>query len=234
MNQPALASPLVRAAVAGPRPRTVAPEILDALDPADPAARASRRDLRWFNRLLGTRRWFLRQLRRHDIAPGTPLLEIGAGDGHLARSLHRAGYRVDALDRAPAPPGWPRSRRWHCRDVFQFTEWAAYPVVLVNLLLHHFEVPALQRLGRAFGDHSRLLLASETHRSRRAFTGFALACAVLRAHPVSRHDGAASIAAGFRDDELPRALGLAPARWHCRTSASWRGASRLVAVHRLP
>ena len=80
--------------------RVVAPEILDRLAPDDPAARASRRDLRWFNRLLGTPRWFLRQLRAHGISRSTPILEIGAGEGRLARALQRAGYRVDALDRA--------------------------------------------------------------------------------------------------------------------------------------
>ena len=79
---------------------------------------------------------------------------------------------------------------------------------------------------------ARMIVACEPLRLHRTARLFALICPCIRAHPVTRHDGRVSIAAGFRHDELPRLLGLDPAVWHWRVSATWRGASRLVAVKR--
>ena len=54
-----------------------------------------------------------------------------------------------------------------------------------------------------------------------------LLSALLRFSPVTRHDLLISIRAGFRGDELPRALGLAG--WTTAVSLTALGAYRLVA-----
>jgi hypothetical protein len=46
------------------------------------------------------------------------------------------------------------------------------------------------------------------------------------------HDAHVSIAAGFRDDELPQHLGLDPAAWNISVKYTTRGVCQLVAIRR--
>lgn len=98
-------------------PRRVQPETLDFLDPDDPQAQGSRRDLRRIHRFMGTRsivRRVLVEMARKagwqaSSSPSRPLrlLELGAGDGSLllgvARSLapHWPAVELTLLDRQP-------------------------------------------------------------------------------------------------------------------------------------
>ena len=202
--------------------RTVTREILDHLPAADPAAQASRRDLRVLNRVMGSPRWFQRTLCQH-LRQGERVLELGAGDGHLA-SLAPAGVVWDAVDRDERPAGW-RGREWHRQDLRAFSAWSEYDVLVGNLIFHHLTQTELQLVG-AHCRHLRLILACEPHRSWGARLGFALLCPIIGANAVTRHDGRVSIAAGFRGSELPQALGLAHWRWQIRGSG--RGTQRLV------
>jgi hypothetical protein len=212
-------------------PRQLVPELLDALPVADPAAVHSRRDLRRINTLMGNTRWFQRILPRH-LSPDDRTLELGAGTGDLAQTLAGRGLCVDALDRCPPPSAWPRVRSWHEADALTFAGYSAYPAVVGNLIFHHFSPEELARLGATLNRTARLIVASEPARYRCFQFLFALVAPLIGANQVTRHDAHVSIAAGFRGDELPRALGLDPAIWDLRTSVSIFGAYRLVARRR--
>jgi len=73
--------------------RRVQPELLDSLPPDHPDALHNRRDLRFFNAVMGNFRWFARTLREH-LRPGDRLLELGAGEGDLGKRLGRDDLRV--------------------------------------------------------------------------------------------------------------------------------------------
>lgn len=210
--------------------RLVGAEILDGLPHDSPAARASRRDLRTLNGLMGSHAWFDRVLRRH-LRAHENILEVGAGTGDLGRSLRAVAPGIAGLDLIRRPVAWPPTASWFEIDVFAFAGWAGFPVVIGNLFFHHFRGEQLARLGARL-HHARVIVASEPLRLNRTARLFSLLCPIIGAHPVTRHDGRVSIAAGFRDDELPRLLGLDPTIWNWRVAATWRGASRLVAVRR--
>ena len=55
---------------------------------------------------------------------------------------------------------------------------------------------------------------------------------LLGANHVSLHDAHVSIAAGFRGDELPRALGLAATEWEIGCETTVLGVYRMIAVRR--
>lgn len=211
------------------RERVCAPELLDVLPATSGEARASRRELARLNALMGNLRWFEQQL------PGSPAkpraLELGAGDGLLARRLLPI-LHVDALDRSPRPRSFPSLHAWHEEDARTFRGWTDYPIVLGNLVWHHFTDGELRRLGAAFAPHAELLLANEPHRSPWARWLFRTTTKLLRFSLVTRHDGAVSIAAGFRGDELPHLLGLSPRHWRWRATITARGAYRLRAERR--
>ena len=213
-------------------PRILSPELLDSLPPDSPEAIASRRDLVRLNRFMGTQNWFAQTV--PPLArPGERALELGAGDGSLALALGQACLPTDALDRVPAPATWPASARWHVSDLRTFPAWADYAVVLGNLILHHFEDGELAALGGRLERHARVLVFNEPVRHWRCRLLWAVGSRLGGASPVTRHDGRVSIAAGFRADELPRALRLDPARWDCRVSIRLgTGTYRLVAIRR--
>ncbi len=214
-----------------PPARRVEPELLDSLAEEAPASRASRRDLRRINRLLGTAGWCARVLgaRRR---PGEGTLEIGAGGGELAPCLMGDDVLLAGLDRSRRPANWPESALWFQTDVLQFAGWAGFPVVVANLFLHHFERRDLAALGHQLGRHARLIVVSEPLRVQRTRRLFDLVCPLLRAHAVTRHDGRVSIAAGFRGAELPGLLALDPQLWRWETAETWTGSSRLIAERR--
>ena len=212
--------------------RILQPELLDGLPPDDPAALHNRRDLRLTNRAMGNFRWFERVL-LPLVRPGERVLELGAGTGELGLRLHRRRLALDGLDRWPRPAAWPTARAWHQADAEHFPGYADYPVVIGNLILHQFPDSALAALGAKLRASARVIVACEPARRRVSQLLFATIAPLLGANHISLHDARVSIAAGFRGDELPRALGLKAAAWDCHVTTTILGAYRLVAVRRL-
>lgn len=212
--------------------RRLEPELLDSLPPESPEAIHSRRDLRLVNRAMGNAPWFEKTLARY-ARPGERVIELGSGTGELAARLRTAApVRVDGIDRIPPPPDWPAHARWHQADIQTFTGWAAYEVVVGNLILHHFDDDALRALGAAIRPHARLLIFSEPTRKRLNQFFWSCVAPLCGANHVTRHDGRVSIAAGFLDGELPRTLGLDPAAWSWEITQTRVGAHRLLAIRR--
>lgn len=212
-------------------PRTLEAELLDTLPLESPDARRSRRDLLRINQVMGNHAWFERVVPAL-AEPDETALELGAGDGLLALRLRAVGVPTDALDRFPAPRCWPATARWHAADLRGFEWWTGYPVVLGNLVLHHLDDAELAALGARLDRHARVLVFNEPLRSARARLLWAVGAPLGGACAVTRHDGRLSIDAGFRGDELARALRLAPARWDWRAEETFLGACRFVAVRR--
>jgi SAM-dependent methyltransferase len=211
--------------------RILEPEILDSLPPGHPDALHNRRDLRITNQIAGNFRWFARTLPRL-VGPREAVLELGAGTGELGHRLARAGFAVDGLDLWPRPADWPAARAWHVADLRAFEGYAPYPAIVGNLIFHQFAAADLAALGEKLRAKARVILACEPHRQRRSQFLFRTFGPLLGANYVSLHDARVSIAAGFRDDELPRALGLEAPEWDVRCSVSWLGSYRMIAVRR--
>lgn len=214
--------------------RVLQPEVLDTLSPEHPDALHSRRDLRLTNGIMGNHRWLARTL-GSLMSAGDRALEIGAGTGEFGRRLAARGIAVDGLDLCSRPADWPEGRAWHAADLRSFDGYGRYEVVFGNLVFHHLEDRELAAFGQilARGKRLRAIVACEPMRRRLSQKTFALLGPLLGANHVTLHDAHVSIAAGFIDDELPRALGLAPDEWDCRCRTTVLGAYQMLATRRL-
>lgn len=211
--------------------RTLQPELLDSLPPDHPDARRSRRDLVLINRIMGNHRWIARTLPAL-VRPGERVLELGAGTGELGQRLARHGTISDGLDLVPRPDAVPPSAQWHQSDLLTFSSYARYPVIVGNLILHHFSDDQLRQLGARLRESARLIVVCEPWRDRRCQMLFKLLAPLFGANHVTRHDAIVSIAAGFRGGELPERLGLDDGNWDYRCHTVALGAYRMVAIRR--
>lgn len=206
--------------------RVVQPEILDELPADDPAARASRVDLRRINFLMGNERWIMRRVRRLSAEAREGIVEWGAGSGELLAKLVALGPAT-GVDRVERPARLPETVSWCRADVFHAE--ARGGVLVTNLFLHHFEGEALRRLGERM-EHFGAVVVVEPWRSRLALAlGGGMLPFVSR---VTRHDMPVSIRAGFRRGELARLLGLEREAWEISESVDFRGGLRWCARRR--
>lgn len=206
--------------------RRVEPEILDGLAADDPAAQASRSDLRRIHFLMGNERWISSRATGWAEVAARGIVEWGAGGGELLARLARLGPAM-GVDRVARPAGLAAEIGWRQADLMEVEVTGG--LLVCNLVLHHFEDAALRELGRRMSGFERVV-AVEPWRSRLAL-GWSAGM-----HPwvsaVTRHDMPASIWAGFRPGELAAALGLAPERWRIAERVDWRGGLRWVACRR--
>ncbi len=213
--------------------RDVQPELLETLPHDHPDALRSRQDLLLVNAVMGNHRWIARMI-RHHAAPGWQITEIGAGDGALPMQLAKKGLcrtaDLHAFDLAPRPATWPADAAWTQGDLFA-RQLPASQVLLANLFLHHFQPDQLRTLGARISPETRLVLAAEPARYRiHTILGRAL-CVLARFHPVTRYDMQVSIRAGFRQHELPEALGLDNG-WEITVQETLLGGYRMMARRR--
>lgn len=207
--------------------RLLVPELLDSMDPSDPRAIRSRRDLRLINLFLGNERWIANQCRQHARQVGG-ITELGAGDGRLSKRLHRAlpHATVTGLDYRDRPACLPSLIAWIEGDFLETLEDSAGDACVGNLILHHFDSEGLRILGSRLRRFS-LLVFCEPLRKRLPMTLARMALPF--AGEVTRHDMPASIRAGFHRGELPSLLGLDPTLWNVEEKESGRGSLRLIA-----
>jgi hypothetical protein len=210
--------------------RVIIPEILDSLNPADPRAIRSRRDLRLIDLYLGNSRWIVRQLKK-QTPPPAQIIEIGAGEGDLCRKVQASlpSSAVTGLDLIQRPTNLPVSIQWIGGDFFQTLPNIDADACIGSLILHHFSNEALHELGARLQSF-RSLTFCEPLRSRLPLFLSKLSAAFMS--EVTRHDMPASIRAGFLPGELPALLGLDSKKWSVRESSHWRGALRLAAWRR--
>ena len=204
--------------------RRVEPEILDTLATDDPEAIRSRRDLRVINFIMGNRRWIMAQIRQRRDLAASGIVELGAGRGDLLVKLAQFGPAT-GIDLTPRPTTLSSDIRWIEGDVLNQVGRVSGGVLVANLFLHHFEPPALRRLGE-LAQAFKMLIFCEPHRHEHALWK------ADRLNPLvgktTRHDMPVSIRAGFEPGELAELMGLTGGKWNVSERTTWRGGQRVL------
>jgi len=199
--------------------RVLTPEWIDLLPADDPRIVRSRRDILRLNRINHSDALMARLLRRvaGNQSPRT-LTDLGSGDGlfvlHVARrlALHWREVNVRLVDTQPSVTpetlsafnklGW--SADIVKADVSAATDWSRNGerhLYTANLFLHHFSNEQLREVFQRVAEHAHSFVAVEPTRGRpQHFVSrwlWLFGCGA-----ATRHDGPASVRAGFRDQEL--------------------------------
>lgn len=179
--------------------RIVEPEILDDLDPANPDAVRSRRDLRLINRFMQGQGWIVKKVLAMPNV--SKVVELGAGDGALSNRLksRMPECEVVAIDVIGRPETARPDIDWQQLDVMDYAGFDAGTVVVANLFMHHFTDEELGQLGEKF-RHVRSLVFAEPHRVSSALWLGRLIFPVV--NHVTRNDMMVSIRAGFVRGEM--------------------------------
>lgn len=210
--------------------RSIEPELLDLLPPDDPEAIRTREQMLWVNAVMGNHRWIERMMRRHGKVDWD-VSELGAGDGTLSLRLLRAGLcreeGLHAIDLAPRPRHWPAASVWTCGNVLHHP-LPGSRIVIANLFLHHLTDEQLGVLGSRLSVSTRLIVAVDPARLWIHRVTGRLFAALVGLNRVHCHDMRVSIRAGFRGDELQRALGL-DSEWEVHARLHPLGGYRFLA-----
>lgn len=207
--------------------RVLTPEILDSLDPCDPRAIRSRRDLVFIDAFMGNSRWITESVARSSSARDG-IVEIGAGEGRLCERLHQAlpDCEITGLDLIPKPQNLSNRIHWVAGDFLKTLETVRGEVCVGSLVLHHFSNDVLRELGQRLTRFSFLVFA-EPLRSPAPLAASALVSPLVG--EVTRHDMPASIRAGFLPGELAPTLALDPKLWTIREASTFMGSLRFTA-----
>lgn len=204
--------------VARVKPRLVRPELLDDMDPNDPAASHSRADLRRLNWLMANAHWIDRALRREKVQ-ARAVAELGAGDGtfllSVVRKLKKRGVQIEkavALDRQSIVSQETRAGFAALGCAFESAQADVFDankslpktdIIICNLFLHHFVDDQLRQLFARIEENCDCFVACETRRYRAApYTTPLLG--LIGCNYVTRHDAKLSVEAGFWDGELTK------------------------------
>jgi len=220
--------------------RRATPEFLD--DPStDPAALTTSGDeIANCNRLFGGTRALLAELAPlwTSLRPSAMMLDVGCGVGDLPAAARRqaAGHgvtlRTVGLDRRHvlAAKAVLRIDSGVVGDAFAlpFPDHSV-DIVTACQVLHHFAENEIVALAREMNRVARRrVIVSDLRRSWLAAGGLWAASWPLRFHPITRHDGVASVLKGFEPGELRALLARATAqdvavtrRPAFRVTASW-------------
>ncbi len=227
--------------------RRVCPELLDELDPDDPRAQRSRRDLKRVHRAMGSLtilRQSVSQLRL--AAPPMSIMELGAGDGTLLLRLAGVmkprwkGVALTLLDRHRVVDLKTleayRRIAWNvnvvCEDALL---WATEPMTkrydlcIASLFLHHFKEPDLRVLLAGVAARTEAFIASEPRRDHFANFGSHLV-GLLGTNAVTREDAKKSVAAGFAEDEISSAWPKDEETWWVREFSAFPFSHCFLAV----
>jgi SAM-dependent methyltransferase len=212
--------------------RILTPELLDSLDPTDPRAIRSRRDLVFIDAFMGNSRWIRDSVARSSFS-GDGVVELGAGDGRLCERFYQVLHdaEITGLDLIPRPQNLSAGIRWVPGDFFKSLDSVRAGVCAGSLVLHHFPDEALRELGRRLARFSFLVFA-EPLRSPLPLAASALVFPLVG--EVTRHDMPASIRAGFLPGEIAEALHLDPKLWTIREVTTLTGSLRFTASKRRP
>jgi SAM-dependent methyltransferase len=236
-----------------PASRIVLPELLDELEPSDPRASRSRRDLRRVHRAMGSLSIMKSAIRDLRLAAAPRrVLELGAGDGSLMLRLAQAmkppwrDVSLTLLDRHDLVSAETREAYdalgWQLTVLRQDAlEWSVghppehFDLCVTCLFLHHFAADTLPILMRAVAMNADAFVACEPRRNVLARIGSKL-IGLLGTNRVTQEDAVKSVAAGFSAQELTAVWPASNEGWdlkeyaalpftHCFTAA--RSRSRL-------
>jgi 2-polyprenyl-3-methyl-5-hydroxy-6-metoxy-1,4-benzoquinol methylase len=184
--------------------RLILPELLDSLRPEE--AGASLGDLIRINRRWGGHSTLRKLLAETVPAAGRfSVLDVGAASGDMAACIRQsyAGAEVTSLDYVKSHLDGATGAKIVADAFWLPFRPGSFDYVFCSLFLHHFTDEEVVDLLRGFGEVARkAVLVIDLERNPIPYYFIAWSRPLLGWDPVTVHDGAISVEAAFRREEL--------------------------------
>jgi len=184
--------------------RLILPELLDSLRPEE--AGASLGDLIRINRRWGGHSTLRKLLAETVPAAGSfSVLDVGAASGDMAACIRQsyAGAEVTSLDYVKSHLDGATGAKIVADAFWLPFRPGSFDYVFCSLFLHHFTDEEVVDLLRGFGEVARkAVLVIDLERNPIPYYFIAWSRPLLGWDPVTVHDGAISVEAAFRREEL--------------------------------
>lgn len=219
------------------------PEQIDEPDQPFADIAQSMGDVALSNRLLGGTQTVLYHVARllRGVPQGTPIrvLDIATGSGDIPCALIGWGRRrgleltVVGVDALPAMLKLAKTR--HCGVSLVQADALNLPfpprsfdIALCALAFHHFGFENSARVLRTMDRlTTRGLVVSDLRRDQPSLWGVTAGLALMRSHPLTRHDGPASVRRAFTPREYAKMVALSGAQ-NVRIHSHWYARMALV------
>lgn len=160
---------------------------------------------------------------KHRVGPvHLRILDVGFGDGDMLRAIARWAAKrhvtVDLVGIDLNPNSAPTARAATPADMTidyrtgDYMDLAGehWDIILSSLVAHHMTRDQLVAFLAFMEQHARAgWFINDLHRHGFAYMGYPLLAALMRWHPIVRHDGRLSIARSYRPAEWPPLLAAA-------------------------
>lgn len=147
------------------------------------------------------------------------ILDVGFGDGDMLRAIHAwgasrhvdltlVGIDLNARSADAARQSTPNNFNIDYRTG-DYADLASehWDVIISSLVAHHMTPEQLIAFIRFMDAQAKAgWFINDLHRHGFAYFGFPLLAAIMRWHPIVRHDGQLSIARSYRPNEWPAIL----------------------------
>lgn len=213
--------------------RTTTPELMDEDSLAPVTYAAVLADLARVNTVTRARPPTLAWLARASAGlDAFSLIDIGFGHGDMLRAVARWASRHAKrasllgydLNPKSAPVALAASSGLPIRFITGNADEAEAPdFIISSLVAHHMSDPELVEFLRWMDRTAkRGWLINDLHRHAIAYHGYRALSALMRVHPIVRHDGALSVRRSFTGAEWRRLLGAAGVTGHIRWHLPFR------------
>jgi len=148
------------------------------------------------------------------------IVDVGFGAGDMLRAIEsmcaRKGYRARliGIDLNPRSEPFAKAQgasafaiEYRTGDLYDWPDGEPIDLVISSQVTHHMSDAEIRHFLEWMEGRARLgWFINDLHRHWFAYHGFRLLCALMRWHPMVRHDGAISVSRSFTRDDWERLL----------------------------
>lgn len=217
--------------------RHIVPEIIDDFNMQGNEMEQNLEEIEWINKNLGgtkTSAMPILSYIQKNLGKKINVVDVGCGSGDTLKYIHssvnnRGNVELTGIDANENIIQFAHTKHFlhsnvkfiHADVIHDAAKIPKADVYMLNLFLHHFEMPDINKILSNITQHQpELIVINDLERSRLSYLLFTLLCYFKNASFVTFNDGRLSIKKGFSRNEM-KDMGKTTEGYHYRIKWQW-------------